>query len=158
VVILCLAISLIGANRVEAAGSWRWPVIGPVVREFDKPETDYSEGHRGIDIGAIAGREVRAPADGVVWFAGTVAGKAVLSIDTADSSIVSMEPVEASVLRGDAVHAGDVIGVISGQHDGINALHLGIRVGGVYVNPREYLSTPPRIVVYDSWVDSYALG
>jgi septal ring factor EnvC (AmiA/AmiB activator) len=69
-----------------------------------------------------------------------------------------MEPVEASVQRGDVVRRGDTIGIVSDTHDAMSAIHLGIRVGGVYVNPRQYLGNPPRIVVYDSWLDSYALG
>ena len=147
-----------GGERSVARDSLSWPIAGPVLRAFDRPETDYSEGHRGIDIGAIRGREVRSPVDGVVWFAGRVAGKAVLSIDTADGSIVSMEPVEASVTRGDVVHRGDPVGVVSDTHDGYNAMHFGVRVNGVYVDPLRFLGNPPRIVVYDSWIESYALG
>lgn len=158
VTIVVLALALTVAPRADAGGTWAWPLVGPVVREFDKPDNDYSEGHRGIDIGALRGREVRSPTDGVVWFAGRVAGKSVVSIDTADGSIVAMEPVEASVQRGDVVRRGDTIGIVSDTHDGMSAIHLGIRVDGVYVNPRQYLGNPPRIVVYDSWLDSYALG
>ncbi len=157
-VAVAVALSLFAIPRADATVSWSWPLVGPIVRAFDKPENDYSEGHRGIDIGAIRGREVRSPVDGVVWFAGVVAGRSVLSIDTADGFIVSMEPVEASVTRGDVVRAREPVGLISEQHDGMNALHLGVRVNGVYVDPLRYLGNPPRIVVYDSWVDSYALG
>ena len=152
------ALAFLGVDRSAAVATWSWPIVGPVLRAFDKPENDFSEGHRGIDIGALRGREVRSPVDGVVWFSGVVAGRSVISIDTADGSIVSMEPVEASVVRGDSVRAGDSIGVVSGTHDGYNAMHLGVRVNGEYVDPRRFLGDPPRIVVYDSWIDSYALG
>lgn len=153
-----VALVVVAVPRADAGTTWSWPVVGPLIRSFDKPASDYAEGHRGIDIGAIRGRDVRAPADGVVWFAGTVAGKDVLSIDTVDGSIVSMEPVEASVVRGDVVRRGDPVGVVSGQHDGMNSIHLGVRVDGAYVDPLTMLGNPPRIVVYDSWLVSYALG
>ena len=157
-VVALAAVALVAAPHAEAVTRWVWPIVGPVIRSFDKPATDYSNGHRGIDIGAIRGREVRSPVDGVVWFSGVVAGRSVVSIDTADGSIVSMEPVESSVLRGDVVRAGDSIGLVSGQHDGMNAIHIGVRVSGVYVDPQSLLGKAPRIVVYDSWIESYALG
>lgn len=157
-VVVLFALTVVGVDRSTAASAWTWPIVGPVLRQYDKPENDFSEGHRGIDIGAIRGREVRSPVDGVVWFSGVVAGRSVISIDTADGSIVSMEPVEASVVRGDVVRAGDSVGVVSDTHDGYNAMHLGVRVNGEYVNPLRFLGNPPRIVVYDSWIDRYALG
>ena len=157
-VLAVFALSVMFVPRADAANRWVWPIVGPVIRAFDKPETDYSNGHRGIDIGAIRGREVRSPVDGVVWFAGVVAGRPVISIDTADGFIVSIEPVESSVVRGDVVRAGDSIGLVAAQHDGMNAIHLGVRVDGVYVDPIQFLGTPPRIVVYDSWIEAYALG
>jgi murein DD-endopeptidase MepM/ murein hydrolase activator NlpD len=157
-VIAVLALTVVTVPPADATTRWVWPIVGPVIRAFDKPETDYSNGHRGIDIGAIRGREVRSPVDGVVWFSGVVAGRPVISIDTADGSIVSLEPVESSVVRGDVVRAGDSIGLVSAQHDGMNAIHLGVRVDGVYVDPMQFLGNPPRIVVYDSWIEAYALG
>ena len=156
--VLVVLLLVVGVERAGARTSWSWPVVSPVLRGFERPESDYSEGHRGIDIGAIRGREVRSPVDGVVWFAGVVAGRSVLSIDAADGSIVSMEPVEASVRRGDVVHGGEPVGVVNATHDDYNAIHLGVRVNGMYVNPLDFLGNPPRIVVYDSWIESYALG
>ena len=43
-----LAPSAIGPAR--AAGNWSWPVVGPVIRGFDPPDTPFGSGHRGIDI------------------------------------------------------------------------------------------------------------
>lgn len=157
-ILVVVALSVVVTPRADARVTWSWPIVGPIIRPFDKPETDYSEGHRGIDIGAIRGREVRSPIDGVVWFAGRVAGKSVVSIDAADGSIVSMEPVEGTVQRGDVVRAGDPVGLVNDQHNGMNAMHLGVRVNGVYVDPQLFLGNPPRIVVYDSWLVSHALG
>lgn len=157
-VLFALVVSIVGAQRAVAVTDWSWPLVGPILRPFERPASEYSEGHRGIDIGAIRGREVRSPVDGVVWFTGTVAGRSVISIDTADGSIVSIEPVESTVQRGDVVRLGDEVGLVSGTHDGYNAIHLGVRVNGAYVDPQRFLGNPPRIVVYDSWIDSYALG
>lgn len=155
--LLCL-VTLTAPPRAEAETRWSWPIVGPIIRPFDKPENDYSDGHRGIDVGALRGRAIRAPADAVVWFVGRVAGKDVVSLDTADGSIVSMEPVEASVSRGDVVRRGDPVGLVSGQHDGMNAVHIGVRVDGVYVDPTRFLGKPPRIVIYESRLEGYALG
>jgi septal ring factor EnvC (AmiA/AmiB activator) len=149
--ILVLLLLIAGTvSRATASAEWRWPVSGPVIREFQRPPSEYSDGHRGIDIGALKGREVRSPVDGTVWFSGVVAGRSVVSIDTAAGIIVSMEPVEAGVVEGDVVAAGEPIGVVSGTHDGRNAVHLGIRVNGMYEDPRDYLGEPIEIVVYDS--------
>lgn len=151
-ILVLMFVAVLGVPRATASAEWRWPVSGPVVREFQRPPSEYSEGHRGIDIGALKGREVRSPVDGTVWFSGVVAGRAVVSIDTASGIIVSMEPVEAGVVEGDVVASGEPIGVVSATHDGRNALHIGVRVNGVYEDPRDYLGDPVEIVVYDSTV------
>jgi hypothetical protein len=39
----------------HAAGSWVWPVTGPVIREFDPPDSPYGSGHRGIDVAVPVG-------------------------------------------------------------------------------------------------------
>jgi murein DD-endopeptidase MepM/ murein hydrolase activator NlpD len=152
VIMLLTAIGV--PSRATASAEWRWPVSGPVIREFQRPPSEYSEGHRGIDIGALKGREVRSPVDGTVWFSGVVAGRPVVSIDTASGIIVSMEPVEAGVVEGDVVASGEPIGVVSGTHDGRNAVHVGVRVNGVYEDPLDYLGNPIDIVVYDSSIIS----
>ena len=41
---------------------------------FDAPSSDYAAGHRGVDFAAAPGTPVRAANDGVVSFAGSVAG------------------------------------------------------------------------------------
>jgi murein DD-endopeptidase MepM/ murein hydrolase activator NlpD len=43
-----LAPAAVGPAR--AAGDWSWPVVGPVIRAFDPPDTPFGSGHRGIDI------------------------------------------------------------------------------------------------------------
>src|SRR5690606_40582057 len=65
------------------AALWAWPLAAPhpVVRAYLAPPAPYAAGHRGIDIRSSPAAEVRAPADGVVHFAGVVVDRAVLSID-----------------------------------------------------------------------------
>ena len=61
------------ASRVLASLPSRWPVRGPVNSDFGQrrsPWAPNSEFHSGIDIGAPIGTSVRAPAPGVVIFAG----------------------------------------------------------------------------------------
>ena len=60
------------------------PVPGDVVREF-APQGAYA-GHWGVDLAAEAGTPVRAARDGVVTFAGPVAGR-LSAIVTADVGV-----------------------------------------------------------------------
>ena len=69
------------ATPAHAAPPWAWPVVGPVVRAFDPPDSPYGAGHRGIDIGVPVGTTVVAPDDGVVSFAGPVGGRLFVTID-----------------------------------------------------------------------------
>ncbi|GAA3602030.1 murein hydrolase activator EnvC family protein [Agrococcus terreus] len=119
-----------------AAGAWLWPVPpGPVDRPFEAPAHAYGPGHRGVDLAASPGDAVLAPVDGVVRFAGPVAGRPVLSIEHGGGLVSSFEPVEASVAAGDAVMRGQRVGTLLAGHDGGTALHLGARLHGAYVDP-----------------------
>src|SRR5262249_41228396 len=57
-----------------ACATWLPPVDGAVVRPFQAPAFAYGPGHRGIDLAAAPGTPARAAGDGVVSFAGSVAG------------------------------------------------------------------------------------
>ena len=157
VVLVCL-LALVPTGRADAGSRWSWPVVGEVIRGFAKPADAWSAGHRGIDIQAVAGAEVRAPVAARVTFVGPVAGRGVIVMRTLEDGDVTLEPIEPTVLLGDVVNAGDVVGFVRGGHLGENALHLGLRVAGEYVDPLPYLPLQPRIVIYDSWINSYALG
>ncbi len=131
------------------AGRWSWPVAAPhpVARPYLAPATEYGPGHRGIDIRAPAGSVVRAPAAGVVHFAGFVVDRPVLSIAHAGGVLSSFEPVTATVAAGDHVHRGQVIGVLLAGHCSASCLHLGARIAGEYVNPLLFLGDVPRAVL-----------
>lgn len=134
---------------VVAAATWVWPVAAPhpVVRPFLAPVGDYGPGHRGIDIGASEGAEVRAPADGVVRFSGWVVDRPVLSIDHGGGVWSSFEPVTSELVAGDRVQRGQVVGALEAGHCASGCLHLGARVGGGYVSPLTFLGGQPRAVL-----------
>jgi murein DD-endopeptidase MepM/ murein hydrolase activator NlpD len=143
------AAASVGAGSAPAV--WTWPIAAPhpVARGYLAPPTPYGAGHRGIDIRAPAGAEVRAPADGVVHFAGFVVDRPVLSVQHAGGVLSSFEPVSTPLHAGDVVHRGDVIGVVLAGHcDPGPCLHLGARVDGAYVNPLLFLGGVPPAVLY----------
>ncbi|MGH2932801.1 MAG: murein hydrolase activator EnvC family protein, partial [Gaiellaceae bacterium] len=93
-----------------AAGAWSWPVDGPVLQGFLAEDDPYLGGqHRGVDIGAVSGAGVRAPARGVVAFAGSLphAGLGV-TIRTEDGySITLIHLGSVGVRVGTAVEEGE---------------------------------------------------
>ena len=127
---------------------WDWPVAAPhpVVRPFLAPPTPYGAGHRGVDIGA-ASAVIRAPADGVVHFAGVVVDRPVLSISHAGGLISSFEPVASTLRKGDPVSRGDIIGTVEPGHCASRCVHFGVRLDGEYVSPLLLLGGVPRAVL-----------
>ena len=84
VVALSLVVLVAGAAPAQGGdGSWAWPVAGPSASRagFDLPDTEYSAGHRGIDLPGRVGEPVSAVAPGRVTFAGSVAGVGVVTVD-----------------------------------------------------------------------------
>jgi hypothetical protein len=111
-------------------------VPGRALRGFDPPDAPWGTGHRGVDLAAGRGEPVRAAADGVVAFAGTVAGERWVSLDHADGVRTSYGPLhEVSVGVGAVVRRGDVIGTVGAGHHPLGALHWGARRQGVYIDP-----------------------
>lgn len=107
---------------------WVSPVPLPtVVRAFDPPEQDWHAGHRGVDLSALPGEPLRAPAHATVRFAGTVASKPVVSLEI-DGWVMSMENVDAAVAKGDEVFAGHTVGhVATPAHCAEGCVHVGVR-------------------------------
>ena len=110
--VLPLAVVAIAALLVvPAAVAWTWPADGPVLRPFSLAEDEYAAGqHRGIDIGADAGTDVRSPVAGTVSFAGSIPGGGrALTIQTADGYAVTLLQLGSlEVARGGAVVEGAV--------------------------------------------------
>jgi murein DD-endopeptidase MepM/ murein hydrolase activator NlpD len=122
------------------AAAWGWPVAGPppVTRSFEPPAGPFGPGHRGVDLAAAPGAPVLAAGDGVVAFAGMVAGRPVVSIDHAGGLRTTYEPVDPSVAAGQAVARGSPIGTLLAGHAGCPAaacLHWGVRRGETYLDP-----------------------
>jgi murein DD-endopeptidase MepM/ murein hydrolase activator NlpD len=130
------------AGQARAAGDWSWPVVGPVIRGFDPPDTPFGSGHRGVDIAIIVGSPVRAPAAGTVTFAGPVGGRLFLTIDHGaglESTYSWLDAVTAR--KGDTISRGQMIGRSGTGHPGtlVPHLHFGVRLLDVYVDPLDYL-------------------
>lgn len=144
-VVACLMMSwLVLPEARSEGGRWQWPLDPPhpVVRNFEPPAHDYGPGHRGIDIGAPGpGTAVRAVEAGTVHFAGTVAGRGVLSIRHSNGLLSTYEPVTTEHRAGDRVSAGEMVAQISVAADGAEhcpgatCLHLGARRGTDYIDP-----------------------
>ncbi|MBX4167276.1 M23 family metallopeptidase [Rhodococcus sp. DMU2021] len=130
------------------AGRFVWPLDPrPVVsRQFDPPEQNWLPGHRGVDLDAHVGQTVVAAGDGVVAFAGVVAGKPVVSVDHEGGLRTTYEPVEAAVAAGRRVTRGDPIGTVVAGHDGCASpacLHWGLRRGrDDYLDPLPLVERP----------------
>ena len=125
-------------------GRYQWPTGTPatVVEGFDPPAVAWGRGHRGVDLAAAEGTQIRSAAAGTVAFAGMVAGRPVVSIDHTDGIRTTYEPVEPTVGAGDTVDVGQVIGTLLPGHrsDGVCALHWGARTGPkTYINPLRLL-------------------
>ncbi len=122
-----------------------WPVEGQVTAPFGERIDPFNgEGafHSGVDISAIVGSAVIAPADGSVTFADYLGGygRAIMvdhghGISTRYGHLSSF-----AVTAGQYVHRGDTIGYVgtSGRSTGPH-LHYEVRINDVPVNPYKYL-------------------
>ncbi|MCR6711341.1 MAG: M23 family metallopeptidase [Demequina sp.] len=109
---------------------------------FDRPESEWGPGHRGVDLWADQGDEVGAPGDGVVTFAGVIAGRGVIVVLHPSGLRSTLEPVMASVRLGESVSRGQPVGTLelTGSHCAPRAcLHWGVRRGDEYLDPLDVL-------------------
>lgn len=128
---------------------WIWPLSDfRLVEPYAQPAHRYGTGHRGIDVLPLGEPAVRAPADGVVAFAGEVAGRGVLTIEHAGELVTTLEPVMTVLVAGDRVTQGDVVAEPAiGGHAEPGTLHFGVRLAGEYINPLLLLGGVPRAVL-----------
>ena len=137
-------------SRSATGVVYRLPVDDVVVRRFERPAHGWSPGHRGIDLAAAVATPVRAPADGVVTFSGTVVNRGVVTIEHPDGLRSSLEPLVDVVPAGTPVHAGDVVGSVAegGTHcrPG-DCVHWGVRRGEFYLDPLTLLAGASPIVL-----------
>jgi len=122
-----------------------WPVEGPVTGSFGERIDPFNgEGafHSGVDIGAIYGQPIMAPADAIVEFADFMGGygRAVI-LDHGHGITTRYGHMKSfAVYPGQHVHRGDTIGYVgdSGRSTGPH-LHYEVRINDVPVNPHKYL-------------------
>ncbi|PYV60082.1 MAG: M23 family peptidase [Acidobacteria bacterium] len=122
-----------------------WPVEGPVTGSFGERIDPFNgEGafHSGIDIGALYGQPIIAPAEAVVQFADFMGGygRAVV-LDHGHGITTRFGHLKSfAVFPGQHVHRGDTIGYVgdSGRSTGPH-LHYEVRINDVPVNPHKYL-------------------
>lgn len=131
------------AGREEPRPRWRWP-LSPrpeVVSPFVAPRSRWGPGHRGLDLAARPGQEVRAVAAGVVTHRGRVAGRGTLTVTHPGGIRTTYEPVTSSLAKGDAVAQGQPVGRVSeeaGHCIPATCLHLGAIRGRDYLDPRPF--------------------
>lgn len=124
---------------------WRPPVDGPVARGFDPPAARWAAGHRGVDYAVEPGTRVRAAGDGVVAFAGSVAGSLHVTIAHGGGLRTTYSFLDAvTVHRGDEVGRGDQVGLAGGgdPEHGPGLLHFGLRQGEEYLDPLTLFGPP----------------
>lgn len=123
-----------------------WPVQGFVTSSFGyrrAPLAGASRFHEGIDIAGPVGTPIRAPADGVVTFAGfkNGLGKAVVVDHGYGISTMYGHNATIDVAEGDRVKRGTQLcsigmtGRTTGPH-----LHYQVMVDGVPIDPMKYIA------------------
>ncbi len=136
-----------GSSAAARADGWVWPLdpLPRVVHPFEAPSSPYGPGHRGVDLAGTVGQPVLSIGAGTVSFAGSVAGRGVISIDHG-ALTSTYQPVTALVATGVTVDAGQPIGILQLVHshcapDG--CLHLGVKRGARYLDPLSLLGSRP---------------
>lgn len=106
------------------------PVDAPISDRFRPPASAYGAGNRGLEYRTTPGQTVRASADGVVAFSGSIGAEQYVSIQhnpelrTTYSFLASR-----SVSRGQQVRQGDKVGTTGSR------FHFGAKRNGVYIDP-----------------------
>lgn len=120
------------------------PVVAPVADPFRLPNGRYGSGNRGIEYATRVGQPVVASGTGVVVFAGSVAGRLVVSIDHVDGLRTTYTRLShVAVKRGESVRRGAPLGRAAVR------FHFGVRAGHAYLDPAQLFSAgrrPARLV------------
>lgn len=122
-----------------------WPVRGWLTSGFGyrkSPFTSLREFHKGIDIGTRLNTPIIAPAEGVVTYVGRKGGFGKLIVINHGYGITTRYAhlSKALIKTGQKVKRGETIANVgnTGRSTGPH-LHYEVRVGGVPVNPKNYL-------------------
>ncbi|HZW43283.1 MAG TPA: peptidoglycan DD-metalloendopeptidase family protein [Dermatophilaceae bacterium] len=139
-------------TRVASQRGFVWPLAPrpAVLRQYEQPRTQWSSGHRGVDLSAAVGQVVVSGGDGVVSFSGVIAGRGVVTVRHSGGLRTTYEPVDQPLASGTVVHRGDPIGTISsvaGHCAPITCLHWGAIVGQLYRDPLSLLGLDHPILL-----------
>ncbi|MDO4910953.1 MAG: peptidoglycan DD-metalloendopeptidase family protein [Corynebacterium sp.] len=117
------------------------PLYGPlkVTKPFAKPEKNWLPGHRGVDLAALPGSAIYAPASGVIHYSGVINGVATVSIMHFDGIRTTYQAVSTTLSKGDPVVRGVPFGVLVAGD-----LNWGAIYAGEYIDPMSLLK-PPKI-------------
>jgi murein DD-endopeptidase MepM/ murein hydrolase activator NlpD len=147
-----LTAGLLQSGPAQAAKQWDWPMNPAQLSSgFDRPAQNWLPGHRGVDLVGQSGDQVLAAGNGVITFAGLVAGKGVVVIKHGKFR-TTYEPVTASVTLGSRVRVGDVIGTLSpgeshcATQSTVSCLHWGLLRGDKYLNPLSLVQKRVRLL------------
>ena len=129
---------------LPANSAWQLPLEAPfeLINQYRQPNSDYSAGHRGVDYQVSLDQAILAPADGVVYFAGMVVNRSLLSIKHGSAISTEFEPVCATVSPGQAVLRGQIVAKVCDatvtyqQHCfAVRCLHFAMKLNGKYLSP-----------------------
>ena len=140
------------ADEADLAGlGWIWPLERfRLEAPYVAPAHEYGPGHRGVDLQPLqeGAAILRSPADGVVAFAGQVAGRGIVTVDHGGGLVTTLEPVDPLVVAGNAVRRGETLATLGlGGHTRPGSVHFGVRRDGKYINPLLLLGGVPRAIL-----------
>lgn len=118
------------------------PVQGNITSRYGARESIRDHEHKGLDIAATTGTPIKAAADGIVTYSGTMGGYGNLIIIDHGNEITTYYGHCSKLYKkkGETVTAGDVIAAVGSTGNSTGShLHFEIRRNGVYVNPAQYL-------------------
>lgn len=121
------------------------PVSGWVTSGFGNrvsPFTGQIVSHKGVDLASPIGTPIRAPADGVVIFAGAKVGFGNFIMIAHGNGVVSRYGHNAQnmVRPGQKINRGEQIATVgmTGKTTGPH-LHYEVLINGIYVNPKKFM-------------------
>lgn len=113
------------------------PVSGPIVGPFVAPACPYCTGNRAIEFATRSDDVVRSPIDGIVHFAGSVAGRRYLTVRT-DADLVTVGGIgdfEPGLVRGRRVRQGEVVATARGPEDPVSLSRRPLIDPNVHLDP-----------------------
>lgn len=141
------------SEPAPARGTWPLAPVPSIARPFDRPEQQWSAGHRGADLVGRPGQPVRAALAGTVSYVGRIAGRGIVTVDHGRVR-TTYQPVAAVVSRGEQVSEGQMIGrlLLAGSHcSPVACLHWGLIRGDTYLDPLTLVGAVPRPVRLYPW-------